>query len=61
MGRLKGGHSLLTRNRGKLVEKLVETVASLKIVDQIPERYPRSDKCWRSAENVGIAVNDLRA
>jgi hypothetical protein len=56
--RLKGGHCLLPRHGRELVEELIEAVASLEIVDQVPERDPGPDEDWGTPKDFGVAMND---
>ena len=58
MGRFESGNRLRTRDRGKGVEKVIKTVASLEIVDQIAKGHAGSHENGNSAENLWIAVND---
>ena len=52
---------LLPGNARKRIEKLVETVVSFEIVDQVAERNARPDKHGRAAQNIRIAVNNRRS
>jgi hypothetical protein len=51
--------SLFALYRWELVQKFVERVAAFQVVGQGSKRHPRTDENRRSAEDVGIAVNDL--
>ena len=52
---------LLSGDTWKRVEKLVETVVSFEVVDQIAEWNARPDKHGRAAQNIRIAVNNRRS
>ena len=52
---------LLSGDTRKRIEKLVKTVVSFEIVDQVAEWNARSDKHGYAAQNIRIAVNNLRS
>ena len=49
---------LLSGDTRKRIEKLVKTVVSFEVVDQVSERNARPDKHGRAAQNIRIAVNN---
>src|SRR5260370_29088416 len=52
VSRLESCDYLLTRDAWKMVEKLVEAVPMLDVVDQVAQRRPRSHEHRRAAENL---------
>jgi hypothetical protein len=55
---LQRGDGLLPGHGRKRVQKLVEAVVPLEIIDEVPERNPRPDEYRRTTEDVRIAVHD---
>ena len=52
---------LLTSNRRKVIEKLVQRVPAFEVIDQCLRRHTRADEHWGAAENLRVAVNDVAA
>ena len=52
---------LLSGDTRKRIEKLVKTVVSFEVVNQVAERNARPDKHGRAAQNIRIAVNNWRS
>ena len=60
VGRFQRRDRLLSGDTRERVEKLLETVVSFEVVDQVAERNTRPDKHGRAAQNVRITVNNWR-
>jgi hypothetical protein len=58
LGFLERRDSLLSRDAGEVIEKLVEGTTCLKIVEHRLDRDPRTYEHRRAAENFGVAMND---
>jgi hypothetical protein len=52
---------LVTPNRGKMIEKFIQGMPALEIVDQGLRRHSSAQEDRRSAEDLGITVNDAAA
>jgi hypothetical protein len=59
-GQFERRNSLLTGYGRKILEKLVERVASLEIVEEILDRHAGPDKNRSSSEDIRVAVNNRR-
>src|SRR5881409_470067 len=58
VGGFEGGHRLLARDGREGVQKLVEAVPVLQVIDKIPQRYASSDEDRRPAQNFRVAMHD---
>lgn len=47
----------LSGHRGEVIEKHLERIASLEVVDEVPDRNPRSPEHRYTAENLRVAIN----
>src|SRR5205085_4725513 len=54
---LEDGHRLLTLHARKMIEELVERMATLQILDECLHWHTRTHEHRRSAHDLGIAVN----
>ena len=57
MGRLKYREYLVTRDAWKIVEKLIEAVAFLEVIDKVTQWDPRSYKHRRAPENLRVTMD----
>src|SRR5262245_28094172 len=55
---LEGCYRLLPGDGGKGIEEVLEGVAGLQVVDQVPDRDSRADEDRRASEDLGIGVHD---
>lgn len=58
-GQVEGGDGLFALHRRKLVEKLVESIATFQMIEERLHRDPRADKDRGATEDVWIALDDL--
>jgi len=58
MGGLQSSDRLFARNRGEGVEKFVEAMAALQIIDEISKWHARPNKNRSAAKYFGITVYD---
>src|SRR5262245_22621615 len=55
---LKGGNSFVWRDRGEVVKKLLQRMATLDVVDQRLNRNARANKHRGTAQDVRVGAND---
>ena len=60
VSRFQRRYRLLSGDTRKRVEKLVETVVWLEVVDQVTARNARPDKHGRATQNIWITANNQR-
>src|SRR5947208_13782267 len=52
-------YSLLAAYRRELLQKLIQRITRLEIVEQVIDRNARSDEYQLAAHDLGVAVDDL--
>src|SRR5262245_19264473 len=57
LGLLESRHGLLSGHTWEVVEKLVERIAGLEVVEQGLERHPGAHENGRATQDVGVAVH----
>jgi hypothetical protein len=58
-GQIEGGNGLFAPHGGELAQKFVKGVPALQVGEQRLDRHTRANEGRRSAENIGVAVNNL--
>jgi len=57
-GQLKGCDCLVTSDSRKVLQKVIEPIASLEVVDERLSRYTSADEDGCTAQDVGVHFNN---